>query len=187
MNILDIILLLIMNNNNRFIVLDDRHRIPIQKLFNDKFVVGLGGEDQVNYQTVPMEMIIKDHSEVIQFYVSHLPANVPLILGKEWLRKHDPTISFKDQTVKFNSKYCKENCCSSSKEIEERIKDNKKKEAEDKEKKVELAKEIVNNYGKNDKATKINEEKNKSEKDSDSNSNCKIIKEIDYNNTKLRK
>ena len=50
----------------------ERHRIPIQKMFRDRFVVGLGGEGQVNYQTVPMEMTIKDHSEVIQFYISHL-------------------------------------------------------------------------------------------------------------------
>jgi len=82
-------------------------------------------------------MVLKDHSEIIQFCVSHFLANVALILGKEWLRKHDPTISFKDQTVEFNSKYCKENCCSSAEEIQRRLKEREEK------------KEIPENYGKN--------------------------------------
>jgi len=123
-----------------------RMRIPIQRLQKDKYVEGLGGNGTLGYQTTPLIMIIGDHEVSIQFYVTILPTNIPIILGSQWLKKHDPKIGFKDQTIEFPSEYCKKNCCATRCQIEEQIKKNEEKKKEEKKKREETAQEIIDNY-----------------------------------------
>jgi len=104
-------------------------------------VEGLGGNGTLGYQTTPLIMIIGDHEESIEFYVTTLPTNIPIILGSQWLKKHDSKIGFKNQTIEFPSEYCKKNCCATRCQIEEQIKKN-----EEKKKREETAQEIINNY-----------------------------------------
>ncbi|OUM60662.1 hypothetical protein PIROE2DRAFT_63009 [Piromyces sp. E2] len=63
-----------------------------------------------------------------------------------WLKKYDPKIEFKDQTIQFNSEYCQKNCCASKKQLENQIKANEDNKKEEKKNKEEVAKEIINNY-----------------------------------------
>jgi hypothetical protein len=50
---------------------------------------------------------IGPHRETIRFFVSEL-GNHDLILGMRWLRKHDPTIGWRDATVRFDK--CGKEC-----------------------------------------------------------------------------
>jgi len=135
--------------------------IPVQKLFKDKYIEGLGGNGQINFQTIPMTMIINNHAETIQFYVTDLPSKVSLILGNHWLHKHDPILSFKGQTIEFTSEYCKKVCCATPEEIRIRLQEEEKEKQRINEEKHKLANEIKNNY------------KNKIEDSSDNKQECK--------------
>eukprot|EP00833_Pecoramyces_ruminatium_P008145 jgi/Orpsp1_1/1182177/evm.model.c7180000080193.1 len=103
-----------------------------------------------------MIMTIKDHSETIQLNVTELPDNVPVILGKPWLRKHDPSIGFKEQTIDFNSKFCKENCCATAEETHKRLEEKEEIIKKEKEEKKKFAAEIINNYSKEENKNNYN-------------------------------
>src|SRR5579871_1896267 len=60
-------------------------------------------------------MTLGTHSEYIHSFVTNLSPNVPLILGIEWLRQHDPAVSWSSNSVTFDSSYCLKNCLSSCK------------------------------------------------------------------------
>ncbi|OUM58048.1 hypothetical protein PIROE2DRAFT_16792 [Piromyces sp. E2] len=90
---------------------------------------------------IPIKRLYQDKYS-IQFYVTTLPTNIPIILGSNWLKKHDPKIGFKDQTIQFDSEYYK-----------------KKEEKKNKE---EVAKEIINNY--KDSLVKLDKENKKDKK-----------------------
>ena len=49
------------------------------------------------------------HREVLELFVTIL-GQYPVVLGLPWLRKHDPRIHFKHNTVTFDSKHCLEHC-----------------------------------------------------------------------------
>ena len=52
---------------------------------------------------------IGSHQEDITLAIADL-GDVDIILGMEWLRKHEPQIQWREESVEFNSTYCKKNC-----------------------------------------------------------------------------
>jgi len=56
---------------------------------------------------VPMD--ISSHGELATFQVANLP-NHEVILGRPWLREHNPTIDWNDKRITFNSERCT-TCC----------------------------------------------------------------------------
>lgn len=49
------------------------------------------------------------HNETISFLITDCPKH-NIILGKPWLRQHDPHMSWVDQEILTWSEYCKNNC-----------------------------------------------------------------------------
>ena len=49
------------------------------------------------------------HIEVNQFFLTNL-GKYELILGRKWLRKHNPLIDWSKDLVQIHSNFCKENC-----------------------------------------------------------------------------
>ena len=50
------------------------------------------------------------HTEKASGFLTKLNPAVPIILGLEWLRLHDPSISWAKNTVTFNSHFCRQHC-----------------------------------------------------------------------------
>ena len=63
---------------------------------------------------VPME--IESHRAMALFQVVNLK-NYKLILGIPWLRKHSPTIEWKERKITFNSEQCTKECLETSPKI----------------------------------------------------------------------
>ena len=63
---------------------------------------------------VPME--IESHREMALFHVVNLK-NHELILGMPWLRKHSPTMEWKERKITFNSEQCTTECLETSPKI----------------------------------------------------------------------
>jgi hypothetical protein len=59
-----------------------------------------------------LPLSIDSHNETIPFFVTKL-GSYPLILGIPWLQLHDATLRFKDNSILFDSEYCKRKCNSS--------------------------------------------------------------------------
>ncbi|KJK73703.1 hypothetical protein H634G_11003 [Metarhizium anisopliae BRIP 53293] len=58
---------------------------------------------------VKLNMEIKGHKEKMLFYVTKL-GKYDIILGKPWLRDHNPNINWITHTVTFNSDHCRKYC-----------------------------------------------------------------------------
>ena len=91
-------------------------------------------------------MVMRQHTETIQFYIYSLPKGISVILGNPWLKKHCPTIEFDKGNIRFSSQYCKRNCCATAEDIMRRTTEEKKKKDEIRLSKIRLAREIINNY-----------------------------------------
>jgi hypothetical protein len=63
----------------------------------------------ITHETHELSLEIKNHKEKITLDLVHSP-NFPVILGLSWLRQHDPNVAWSDQTLMFNSQFCKQNC-----------------------------------------------------------------------------
>ena len=59
--------------------------------------------------TVQISFTLGAHTETLELFVTTL-GQYPVVLGLPWLRKHDPRIRFKDNTITFNSEHCLEHC-----------------------------------------------------------------------------
>ncbi|KAH0608774.1 uncharacterized protein H6S33_001002 [Morchella sextelata] len=59
-----------------------------------------------------LPLSIDSHHETIAFFVTKL-GSYPLVLGIPWLQLHDATLRFKDNSILFDSEYCKRKCNSS--------------------------------------------------------------------------
>jgi hypothetical protein len=59
----------------------------------------------ITYSTLPETMMIGTHQEVVTFYVLHKSA-APIILGRSWLKKHEPTIDWKTFQPTFEKCRC---------------------------------------------------------------------------------
>jgi hypothetical protein len=60
---------------------------------------------------VTIQLLIDQHLENVIFQVTKL-GSVPLILGKTWLRRHNPLIDWVNNTVNFRSAWCHAHCLS---------------------------------------------------------------------------
>ena len=60
---------------------------------------------------VQISLTFKTHIETFDLFVTTL-GQYPVILGLPWLRKHDPRIRFKENTLTFDAKYCLDHCIS---------------------------------------------------------------------------
>jgi hypothetical protein len=58
---------------------------------------------------VTIQLLIDQHLENVVFQVTKL-GSVPLILGKTWLRRHNPLIDWVNNTVNFRSAWCQAHC-----------------------------------------------------------------------------
>jgi hypothetical protein len=58
---------------------------------------------------VTIQLLIDQHLENVVFQVTKL-GSVPLILGKTWLRRHNPLIDWTNNTVNFRSAWCQAHC-----------------------------------------------------------------------------
>jgi hypothetical protein len=58
---------------------------------------------------VTIQLLIDQHLENVVFQVTKL-SSVPLILGKTWLRRHNPLIDWANNTVNFRSAWCQAHC-----------------------------------------------------------------------------
>ena len=56
-----------------------------------------------------LQILIHQHLENLVFQVTKL-GSTPLILGKTWLRRHNPLIDWADNTVTFRSPWCQLHC-----------------------------------------------------------------------------
>jgi len=62
---------------------------------------------------VQVRMRINHHEEEIRLHCITI-GNAPIILGILWLKLHDPTIGWKNHTLKFHSDRCAEKCLTTS-------------------------------------------------------------------------
>lgn len=67
----------------------------------------------VEQETIPLELQIQNHREKISFGVVSSLSH-PIILGSDWLRRHDPVISWSENRVSFNSPFCQASCLGGS-------------------------------------------------------------------------
>jgi hypothetical protein len=63
-----------------------------------------------------MLLSIDSHHVTIPFFITK-PDSYPFILGIPWLQLHDATLQFKDNSILFDSEYCKWKCNSSAKPV----------------------------------------------------------------------
>jgi hypothetical protein len=72
------------------------YKVPIRPLeasrADRKALHGRAGT--INHFTLPETMMIGMHQETITFYILYT-LSAPIILGRSWLRKHEPTIDWK--------------------------------------------------------------------------------------------
>ncbi len=62
----------------------------------------------ITHKTAPMQLKIGNHVELVSFYIAQLPYD--LILGYDWLERHNPDIDWVKREVLFNFEYCRESC-----------------------------------------------------------------------------
>ena len=74
-------------------------------------------ECSIKYRTIPVQLKIGDHYELLSFFVGNL--GHPVILGFDWLSRHNPDINWPLASLTFQSAFCLSNCCSSKVEISE--------------------------------------------------------------------
>src|SRR3989440_492878 len=62
---------------------------------------------EVNQETHPLTTRIHDHEEVLQYDIVNLGRH-DIILGRPWLRKHNPQINWKTENIQFSNCKCHE-------------------------------------------------------------------------------
>ena len=70
--------------------------IPLEPLEMTLSAQALDGHSlgKITHRTSPLSLTLSgNHVETIQFYVLHAPT-APLVLGRPWLNKHDPHVSW---------------------------------------------------------------------------------------------
>ena len=62
------------------------------------------------YEKAILDFKLLQHTERASGFLTKLNPAVPIILGLEWLRLHDPSISWAKNTLTFNSNFCRHHC-----------------------------------------------------------------------------
>src|SRR5690606_28013797 len=83
----------------------------IEKPYGETLTVFDGRESADGKITheVEIRLIIDNHIETCTFQVTRLN-HYQLIVGKSWLKKHNPEIDWKNNNVAFKSGYCRQHC-----------------------------------------------------------------------------
>src|SRR5690606_10160201 len=66
------------------------------------------GKDDIEFEAF-IDLTIDNHKETVTFSVIEL-TKYPLLLGKSWLKLHNPHIDWASNNIHFNSEYCETNC-----------------------------------------------------------------------------
>jgi len=92
------------------------HGIPIQQKAIPRWVLTVDGSEVTGgpvTHDVQIHLTINHHEEDIRLHCITI-GNTPIILGLPWHKLHDPSIQWKNHTMKFHSEHCAGNCLSSS-------------------------------------------------------------------------
>jgi hypothetical protein len=66
--------------------------------------------EQIIEETTTIDTTIGDnHQEQLTCHITKALTQ-PIILGLDWMKKHNPHINFDSLGINFNSEYCKNNC-----------------------------------------------------------------------------
>ncbi len=85
------------------------NNIPYSTETNLPNVAGVGGNQSIFGETLPISLKYENHICKTKFYILDLPSYCA-ILGIEWLTTHNPTINFASKELSFNSNHCVSNC-----------------------------------------------------------------------------
>ena len=94
----------------------DQHAIPLERKKKPNETTAVDGRPLEGGPTTHhanMTLRINNHEEAITLHNICI-GSAPVILGRPWLRKHNPQIDWKNDTVSFTSKYCADNCLPTS-------------------------------------------------------------------------
>ena len=90
----------------------EEYQIPLERLDSQIELVLADGKPAkigpITHRTLPVQVIIGEHVETRVFLVADLSYDV--ILGLNWLRKHDPRIIWSTFQCQFNSEHCLHSC-----------------------------------------------------------------------------
>ncbi|GAA6018098.1 hypothetical protein JCM10207_006080 [Rhodosporidiobolus poonsookiae] len=87
-------------------------RIPLLPRENPVPVEAFDGrpaDSALVYHTAPVQLQIGPHYEQIEFNVAKV-AHYPIMLGTPWLRAHDVSLDFANNTAVFRSPFCAQHC-----------------------------------------------------------------------------
>jgi hypothetical protein len=87
-------------------------RLNLKKLDKPRGLRGFDGKPSIHgelthYALVKMRM--GEHLEYVSLFVTPLK-QYKMILGHRWLKRHDPSISWVKETLKFRTTYCRSHC-----------------------------------------------------------------------------
>jgi Retroviral aspartyl protease./Reverse transcriptase (RNA-dependent DNA polymerase). len=86
--------------------------LKLERLRNPRRLEVVDGRQSVAGRITHLTRITIDidgHKELLSCFVTKL-SQQPIVLGIPWLKCHDTTISWRKNTLTFNSRYCHENC-----------------------------------------------------------------------------
>ncbi len=63
--------------------------------------------------TTSVSLTIDSYSETLDLYIVDSP-QFPVVLGYSWLRTHNPTFDWENDSIDFNSTFCLNACCTLS-------------------------------------------------------------------------
>jgi hypothetical protein len=87
-----------------------KHKLPIQlKKYPETLELADGSPAGEITHTATVTLLIDQHLERITLQLSTL-AHYDIILGKSWLKRHNPTIDWRRDTITFADPFCQENC-----------------------------------------------------------------------------
>ncbi len=89
------------------------HKLFTQKLQNPRMLQLADGSSTsagAVHERAILDLRTHQHSERASGYLTKLNPSVPIILGLEWLRMHDPSISWANNTLTFSSDLCRRQC-----------------------------------------------------------------------------
>ena len=87
-----------------------KRQLNIRKLERDMPTRGFNGSVSWITHYVVIKLRLGRHLERLFLYVHPTKDDYDIILGHEWLKRHNPRIDWIDEMVKFDTQYCRSNC-----------------------------------------------------------------------------
>jgi hypothetical protein len=88
------------------------HKLPLQRLHKPRRLEVVDGRQSAAGRIthlVQLPIDIQGHREVLPCFVTKLSQH-PIVLGIPWMQIHDPTISWRKNTLTFASSHCRQTC-----------------------------------------------------------------------------